>query len=57
MQTSRRARSCFLLIEVSSCEGSCVTIPRADPRGRIVALWIGWAPLVLSATIACPLSL
>jgi hypothetical protein len=56
MQTSRRARSCFLLIEVSSCEGSCVTIPRADPRGRIVALWIGWAPLVLSATIACPLS-
>lgn len=56
MQTSRRANNCFLLIDVSSSEGSCVTIPKADPRGMIVALWIGCAPSVLKATTACPLS-
>ncbi len=56
MQTSRRASICLLLIDVSSLSGSCVTIPNATPRGVIVALWIGFAPAVLKATTACPLS-
>mmetsp|Transcript_12263 Transcript_12263/g.45643 ORF Transcript_12263/g.45643 Transcript_12263/m.45643 type:complete len:245 (-) Transcript_12263:2057-2791(-) len=38
MHTSSRAMSCFLVIDVSSLSGSCVTIPRALPLGTIVAL-------------------
>lgn len=52
IHTSRRANNCLLLTDVSSFEGNCVTIPNADPRGIIVALWIGCAPFVFKATIA-----
>lgn len=31
-----------------------LTIPKADPRGTMVALWIGKAPGVYKATSACP---
>ena len=54
MHTSSLARSCSLLIEVSSFSGICVTIPRALPLGMMVALCTGRAASVYRATIACP---
>mmetsp|Transcript_3034 Transcript_3034/g.13677 ORF Transcript_3034/g.13677 Transcript_3034/m.13677 type:complete len:300 (+) Transcript_3034:162-1061(+) len=56
MQTSSLARSCLRVMDVSSLSGSCVTMPRALPRGTMVALWTGIAPGVRSATMAWPAS-
>jgi hypothetical protein len=41
MHTSSLASICRMLMESSSLSGSCVTIPRAFPRGVMVALWMG----------------
>mmetsp|Transcript_8544 Transcript_8544/g.38846 ORF Transcript_8544/g.38846 Transcript_8544/m.38846 type:complete len:212 (-) Transcript_8544:1488-2123(-) len=54
MVTSSIASSCFLVRFSSSFSGSCMTIPRDWPRGTIVALCIGLAPSVNSATSAWP---
>lgn len=35
---------------------TCVTMPSAWPRGTMVALWMGEAPGVCSATMAWPAS-
>mmetsp|Transcript_14155 Transcript_14155/g.40123 ORF Transcript_14155/g.40123 Transcript_14155/m.40123 type:complete len:208 (-) Transcript_14155:257-880(-) len=52
--TSMLASICSRVMENSSLSGSCDTMPRAWPRGTMVALWMGLAPLVCIATSACP---
>ena len=44
MQTSSLASICLRDMLVSSESGSCATMPSAEPRGTMVALWTGWAP-------------
>mmetsp|Transcript_451 Transcript_451/g.1033 ORF Transcript_451/g.1033 Transcript_451/m.1033 type:complete len:292 (+) Transcript_451:894-1769(+) len=54
MQTSILASICLRVMEVMSFSGNCDTIPRAWPRGTMVALWTGSAPGVYVATRAWP---
>mmetsp|Transcript_20141 Transcript_20141/g.34678 ORF Transcript_20141/g.34678 Transcript_20141/m.34678 type:complete len:286 (-) Transcript_20141:69-926(-) len=54
MHTSSRAIICFFEMLVASSSGNCVTMPRAMPRGTMVALCTGSAPKVWIATNACP---
>ena len=44
------------VMEVWSPSGSCMTMPRARPRGMMVALWMGSEPSVFNATNAWPAS-
>lgn len=46
--TSSLAINCFLLHDNSSFSDNIDTMPRALPRGTMVALWIGSAPEVMS---------
>mmetsp|Transcript_2642 Transcript_2642/g.5377 ORF Transcript_2642/g.5377 Transcript_2642/m.5377 type:complete len:425 (+) Transcript_2642:355-1629(+) len=54
--TSSLASICLRDMDVWSPSGSCITMPRARPRGIMVALCTGSAPSVLMATSACPAS-
>mmetsp|Transcript_1488 Transcript_1488/g.5851 ORF Transcript_1488/g.5851 Transcript_1488/m.5851 type:complete len:272 (-) Transcript_1488:1231-2046(-) len=57
MQMSSSANICCLDCDVSSlCSGSCMVMPSEVPRGMMVALWMGIAPSVRSATSAWPAS-
>jgi hypothetical protein len=44
------------VMEVWSPSGNCMTMPKARPRGMMVALWMGSEPSVFNATNACPAS-
>ena len=44
------------VMEVWSPSGNCMTMPRARPRGMMVALWMGSEPSVFNATNAWPAS-
>mmetsp|Transcript_19200 Transcript_19200/g.42743 ORF Transcript_19200/g.42743 Transcript_19200/m.42743 type:complete len:263 (-) Transcript_19200:603-1391(-) len=56
MHTSILASICLLDMLVWSPSGNCITMPKALPRGIMVALCTGSAPGVLIATRACPAS-
>ena len=51
---SERTGQATELNQESSRSLTCETIPKAWPRGTMVALWMGLAPCVCMATRACP---